>query len=59
MQGIIINVGSGNYTRDSQNALISMLEKLPSQTNVDEKERILTEKYGMIMTTELEDTDNV
>lgn len=54
MKGIIINVRSGNYTKDSQNTLISMLEKLLSQTNVDEKKRILTEKYGMIMTTELE-----
>ena len=53
MKGIIINVRSGN-TKDSQNTLISMLEKLLSQTNVDEKKRILTEKYGMIMTTELE-----
>lgn len=54
MKGIIINVRSGNYTKDSQNTLISMLEKLFSQTSVDEKKQILTEKYGMIMTTELE-----
>lgn len=54
MKGIIINVRSGNYTKDSQNTLISMLEKLFSQTSVDEKKRILTGKYGMIMTTELE-----
>lgn len=54
MKGIIINVRSGNYTKDSQNTLISMLEKLLSQTSVDEKKRILTEKYGMIITTELE-----
>ncbi len=40
--------------KDSQNTLISMLEKLLSQTSVDEKKRILTEKYGMVMTTELE-----
>ena len=31
-----------------------MLEKLLSQTSVDEKKRILIEEYGMIMTTELE-----
>lgn len=54
MKGIIINVRSGNYTKESQNTLISMLEKLLSQTSVDEKKQILTEKYGMIMTTELE-----
>lgn len=39
---------------DSQNTLISMLEKLLSQISVEEKKRILTEEYGMIMTTELE-----
>ena len=33
---------------------ISMLEKLLSQTSAGEKKRILTEEYGMIMTTELE-----
>lgn len=47
MKGIIINLRSGNYTKESQNTLIS-------QTSVDEKKQILTEKYGMIMTTELE-----
>ncbi|NBJ92347.1 hypothetical protein D5281_06985 [bacterium 1xD42-62] len=31
-----------------------MLEKLLSQTSAGEKKRILTEEYGMIMTTELE-----
>lgn len=31
-----------------------MLEKLLSQISVEEKKRILTEEYGMIMTTELE-----
>ena len=54
MRGIIINVRSGNNIKDSQNILISMLEKLLSQTSVGEKKRILTEEYGMIMTTELE-----
>ena len=54
MKGIIINLRSGNYTKESQNTLIYMLEKLLSQTSVDEKKQILTEKYGMIMTTELE-----
>ncbi len=32
---------------------ISMLDKLLSQTSVDKKKRILTEEYGMIITTEL------
>lgn len=54
MRGIIINIRNGNTVKDSQNILISMLEKLLSQTSVDEKKRILEEKYGMIMTAELE-----
>ncbi len=31
-----------------------MLENLLSQTDIEQKKRILTEEYGMIMTTELE-----
>lgn len=31
-----------------------MLEKLLSQTSVEEKKRILAEKYGMVMTSEPE-----
>ena len=54
MRGIIINVRNGETIKDSQNVLISMLEKLFSKSNVEEKKRILTEEYGMIMTTELE-----
>ena len=54
MRGIIINVRNGNNIKNSKNTLISMLEKLLSQTSVGEKKRVLTEEYGMIMTTELE-----
>ena len=54
MKGIIINVRSGKNRKPSPNILISMLENLLSQAGVDEKKRVLTEKYGMIMTTELE-----
>ncbi len=54
MRGIIINVRNGKYIKESQNVLISMLEKLLSEMSVEEKKRILTEEYGMIMTTELE-----
>ena len=54
MRGIVINVRSGENIKDSQNILISMLEKLLSKSSVEEKKRILTERYGMIMTTELE-----
>jgi len=54
MRGIIINIRNGKNIKDSQNTLISMLEKLLSEISVDEKKRILTEEFGMIMTTELE-----
>lgn len=54
MRGIIINIRGGRDAEDSQNILISMLENLLSQKDVSEKKRILTEEYGMIMTTELE-----
>ena len=54
MRGIVINVRSGENIKDSQNILISMLEKLLSKSSVEEKKCILTEKYGMVMTTELE-----
>ena len=52
MRGIIINIRDGEAMKDSQNILISMLEKLLSKSSVEEKKRVLTEKYGMIMTTE-------
>ena len=54
MRGIIINIRNGENQKDSQNILISMLESLLSKTGMEEKKRILTEKYGMIMTAELE-----
>lgn len=54
IRGIIINLRNGENITDSQNILISMLEKLLSKSSVEEKKRILTEEYGMIMTTELE-----
>lgn len=54
MKGIIIHIRSGRCGSESRNALISMLEYLFSETEAKEKKRILTEKYGMIMTAELE-----
>lgn len=54
VRGIIIHVRSGKNIEDSQNILVSMLEKLLSQISADEKKCILAKKYGMIMTTELE-----
>ncbi|MCM1182373.1 MAG: hypothetical protein NC337_03250 [Roseburia sp.] len=54
MRGIIINIRDGKNRSESGNILISMLERLLSQMDVDEKKRILSEEYGMIMTTELE-----
>ncbi len=54
VRGIIINIRNGKNIKTSQNILISMLEKLLSEASVEEKKHILTEEYGMIMTTELE-----
>ena len=54
IKGIIINIRNRKSVQSSKNILISMLENLLSQINVEDKKRILTEEYGMIMTTELE-----
>ena len=54
MKGIIINIRSGRNFKESKNVLIAMLESLLSQIDVKEKKRILTEKYGMQMTAEME-----
>ena len=54
MKGIIIHIRGGEKKRESGNVLISLLERLLSHMDADEKKRILTQKYGMIMTTELD-----
>ncbi len=54
MKGIIIHIRGGEKKRESGNRLISMLENLLSRRSADEKKRILTQEYGMIMTTELD-----
>ncbi len=54
MRGIIINIRNNENIEESQNILISMLEKLLSKADAEEKKRMLAEEYGMIMTTELE-----
>ena len=54
MRGIIIRVRTGLNRKESQNVLISMLEKLLSQMGAEEKKHALASEYGMIMTTELE-----
>ena len=54
MRGIIINIRNGDNINESKNILIAMLEELLSQMNTDDKKRKLAEKYGMIMTQELE-----
>lgn len=54
MRGIVVNIRGGNVIKSSQNLLISMLEKLLAQMDVNEKKRILVTEYGMIMTIELE-----
>lgn len=53
MKGIIINIRNGKNISESKNMLISMLEKLLSQEDTAEKKKAL-EKYGMVMTEELE-----
>lgn len=54
MKGIVIRVRSRDAGKTSQNTLIAMLEKLLCHMDAEEKKRILTKEYGMIMTTELE-----
>ncbi len=54
MKGIIIHIREGKELEESRNRLIHMLENLFSQKSIEEKKRILTEEYGMIMTEELE-----
>ncbi len=54
MKGIIINIRSREPLKASQNILIAMLENLLFKASVEEKKRVLTEEYGMVMTTELE-----
>lgn len=54
MEGIVVNIRSDDNIKVSKNKLIAMLETLLSQKSVDEKKRILTEKYGMIMTDGIE-----
>lgn len=54
MQGIIINIRSNGSGEVSQNTLISMLETLLSQMDVEEKKSILEKKYGMIISVEIE-----
>ena len=54
MKGIFINIRSGQNITESKNTLISMLENLLSQMDADEKKRVLSNKYGLIMTDEFE-----
>ena len=54
VKGIIVHIRIGQRNGESQNTLISMLECLFSESDISEKKRLLTEKYGMVMTSELE-----
>lgn len=54
MKGIIVHIRSGRCQSESRNVLISMLEYLLCEMDIEEKKRILTEKYGMVMTEKLE-----
>lgn len=59
MKGIVINIRSGDNKKTSKNILISMLETLLSQRDAEEKKRMLSEEYGMIMTADLEGRINI
>ena len=54
MKSVIINIRNGENLKASHNILISLLEQLLSRRNAEEKKRILTEEYDMIMTIDLE-----
>ena len=54
MRAIIIHIRRGHVGKASRHRLISMLERLFSDIDVETKKRILTDEYGMIMTTQLE-----
>lgn len=54
LRGIIIRIRDRENVEESKNVLIAMLEDLLSQKNEKEKKQVLTEKYGMKMTVELE-----
>lgn len=54
MKAIIIHIRNGKDLKTSHNILISMLETLLSQIGTEDKKRLLAEKYGMVMTEELE-----
>ena len=54
IKGIIINIRGGENIRESKHVLISMLESLLARMDIKEKKRVLTEKYGMQMTAEME-----
>ena len=51
---IIINIRKEERVKESKNVLISMLEVLLSPMETAEKKQRLTQKYGMVMTEELE-----
>ena len=59
MKGIIVNIRdredhTSEAVEKSSNVLIAMLEELLSGKSAEEKKRILTDEYGMVMTAELE-----
>lgn len=54
MRAVIINIRNGKEVKNSGHALIAMLETLFAQTDVEDKKRILTQRYGMTMNVEME-----
>lgn len=55
VRAIIVNIRSSGELTTSRNVLTSMLETLFAKMDLDNKKQVLTENYGMIMTTKLEE----
>lgn len=54
MRGIIIRIRNRKDVTESKNCLIAMLESLLAQMDAEKKKKILIEKYGMLITAEIE-----
>ena len=54
MRGIIIRLRSRENVQESKNQLIAMLETLLSKQSAETKKNIMSQKYGLIISTDLE-----
>jgi len=54
MHGVVIGIPPTPNTKDSKNALLSMLEDLVTNTKAEPKKQILSEKHGIVITSALE-----